>query len=155
MDSRGTGQSDNTAHLISAVRRAVNGFLIDSLKAHDISGLAPSHGDIIATLLRNDLMTMTDLAHHIHRDRSTVTTLVQKLADRGYIAFKENPDDARSRLVYLTDMGRSLNEIFMEISDQLAETLWHGIDDEDRSICRGTLRNIVANFEAATADRKG
>ena len=103
MDNRATRRSDNTAHLISAARRAINEFLINSLEAHNISGLAPSHGDIIATLLRNESMTMTALAHQINRDRSTVTTLVQKLTDRGYVAFKENPDDARSRLVYLTD----------------------------------------------------
>jgi MarR family transcriptional regulator, organic hydroperoxide resistance regulator len=115
-----------------------------------MGGLAPSHGDIIAVLLYHGATTMTALARHINRDRSTVTTLVQKLADEGYVTFKDNPDDARSRLVYLTDTGTDLKATFEAISRQLSETLWDEIDDETQITFRETLRQIIRNFETAS-----
>jgi DNA-binding MarR family transcriptional regulator len=143
---------DNTAHLISSARRAINQFLVDAMHAHDMIAFAPSHGDIVAVLLYNGAMTMTTLARHINRDRSTVTTLVHKLADAGYVTFKDNPDDARSHLVYLTDAGLGLKACFETISHQLADTLWSGIDDEAQVVFRKTLKQIIHNFEAVTLD---
>lgn len=91
-------------------------------------------------------MTMSELAERIHRDRSTVTTLVHKLVDRGYVAFGDNPEDARSKLVHLTEAGRNLSTVFACISQELAEVTWRGIGDEDRQVCREALKQIIGNF---------
>lgn len=138
---------DNTAHLISTTRRAINQFLVEAMRAHAIDTFAPSHGDIIAVLLYNGAMTMTALATRINRDRSTVTTLVQRLSDEGYVTFCENPDDARSRLVHLTEKGLGLQDAFEAISAQLAAITWRGIDEEVQTVVRDTLRQIIQNFE--------
>lgn len=142
---------DNTAHLISRARCRIKEFLVDAMRAHEMGAFAPSHGDIIAVLLYHGEMTMTDLARYINRDRSTVTTLVHKLADEGYVAFKANPDDARSHLVYLTDIGLGLKGPFEAISSRLVETFWNGIDDTARIVFQDTLRQIIHNFETASA----
>ncbi len=91
-------------------------------------------------------MTMSELAERIHRDRSTVTTLVHKLVDRGYVAFGDNPEDARSKLVHLTEAGRNLSTVFACISQELAEVTWRGIGDEHRQVCREALKQIIGNF---------
>ncbi len=141
---------DNTAHLISRARCRIKQFLMDAMRAHQMGAFAPSHGDIIAVLLYRGAMTMTELARHINRDRSTVTTLVHKLADKGYVTFRDNPDDARSHLVYLTDKGMGLKGPFETISSRLVETLWDGIDDTGRRAFRDTLRQIIHNFETVS-----
>lgn len=150
MDEGRTRRRDDTAHLISRARCRINKFLVEAMRAHEMEAFAPSHGDIIAVLLYEGAMTMTALARHINRDRSTVTTLVRKLADEGYVTFKENPDDARSRLVYLTDAGIGLKDTFEAISNQLVGVLWDGIDDTARGVFRDTLRQIIHNFETAS-----
>lgn len=139
--------ADNTAHLISRARCAINRFLIAALRDHGLADLAPSHGDIIAGLFTREAMTMSELARRINRDPSTVTTLVHKLVREGYVTFRENPDDARSRLVMLTDAGRALSDDFGKISSQLAARIWNGIDDQARRDFRVTLRRIIDNFE--------
>jgi DNA-binding MarR family transcriptional regulator len=141
---------DNTAHLISAARRAINQFLVDAMRSHDMGTFAPSHGDIVAVLLYSGATTMTALAERINRDRSTVTTLVQRLSDEGYVTFRDNPDDARSRLVYLTEKGLNLQATFETISSELAATLWDGVDTAARALFRDTLRQIIHNFESSS-----
>jgi MarR family transcriptional regulator, organic hydroperoxide resistance regulator len=143
---------DNTAHLISRARCAINRFLVAALRANGMGNLSPSHGDIIAGLLYHEAMTMTELARRINRDRSTVTTLVQKLNDEGYVTFQDNPDDARSRLVSLTPQGLALRTTFEAISTQLSDAMWQDIDAERRADFRDVLLHITHNFEETTAD---
>ena len=42
----------------------------------------------------------------INRDKSTTTVLVRKLESEGYIKGIPDPDDKRSRIVYLTEKGK-------------------------------------------------
>lgn len=140
-------RGDNTAHLISKARRSINQFLEDEMQKVGLLGLVPSHGDIIAVLLKVQSMTMSDLANAIQRDRSTVTTLVKKLVHQGYVTLEENPDDTRSRLVSLTEKGRNLKEVFRPISESLAQTIWHDIDEADRLQFRSTLQKMIVNFQ--------
>lgn len=138
---------DNTAHLISQARRLINLHLMAEMEKAGIHGFVPSHGDIITTLLKNETMTMRELASAIQRDPSTVTTLVKKLERLGYISLDENPQDTRSRLVSLTLEGRALKDEFAPISQGLAQRMWRGIDREEREQFRETLFKIIQNFK--------
>ena len=137
---------DNTAHLLSNARRNINDFLDDEMENAGIQGFVPSHGDLIATLLKHSPLTMTELAAAIQRDRSTVTTLVKKLHQQGYVELQENPKDTRSRLVSLTEKGNQLKAAFHPISQRLAQTIWQGINAEERKQFRCTLEKIIKNF---------
>jgi len=137
--------SDNTAHLISAVRRAVNAFLVARLEQTGVNGFSPSHGDIIATLLRTGPITMSELARRINRDPSTVTTLVRKLRANGYVGIERSQTDTRQRVVVLTDEGRGLESSFVSISQELADVMWRGVDPDQRAVTRRVLQRILDN----------
>lgn len=144
----GENHHDNTAHLIGLANREIVRFLIFQLESHQLHGIVPSHGDILAGLMRQEPLSMTDLANSIGRDRSTVTTLVRKLTSLGLVRLETNPDDSRSRLVYLTEQGRGLRESFFSISTLLAETLWAGINREDRTNFERIIKLIVNNMKS-------
>ena len=137
---------DNTAHLISKARRLINEYLTDQMEDSGIHGFVPSHGDIICTLLKHPQMTMTELAKAIQRDRSTVTTLIKKLLQSGYVCIEENPQDTRSRLISLTEKGQQLKDVFHPISVRLTQSIWQGISKEERMQFRSILDKIIQNF---------
>ncbi len=66
-------------HLIGKIHDKSNKFLIKELKKHNIKGIVPSHGDILGALCLADQLKMKELAGQINKDKSTVTTLVNKL----------------------------------------------------------------------------
>ena len=140
-------QPDNTAHLVSRLRRCINQYLTDQMEEAGIEGFVPSHGDIISTLLKHTTLTMREMASAIQRDPSTVTTLVKKLERQGYVMLNENPQDTRSRLVTLTPKGKALKDEFTPISTRLAATLWANISDGEREQFRETLLKIIDNFQ--------
>jgi|LGOV01.1.fsa_nt_gb DNA-binding MarR family transcriptional regulator len=137
---------DNNLYLISRIRESANNFIISEIEKLGIKGLAPSHGDIIVTLFKYKNMTMTQMAESIHRDRSTVTTLVNKLVKLGYVDTMKNPEDSRSSIVYLTNKGKELEEDFKRISTELISKEYRGIDDDEREIFLKILNKIQKNL---------
>ena len=107
----------------SRLREAGNTFILAELEKAGLHGIVPSHGDILHQLLARDELNMKDLALNAHRTKSTVTTLVSKLEQEGYVERLTDPEDARGVKVRLTDKGRALQPAFDSISKGLQELI--------------------------------
>ena len=94
-------------------------FIGAKLSDHGLGGLSPSHGEILYYLLREGDIKMSVLAKRIHKDKSTVTALVNKLMQQGYVVREKCPNDQRAVLVKLTDKGTALQTVFQAISKEL------------------------------------
>ena len=64
----------------------------------------PAHGFAFARLAP-DGATITQLAEHLDVTRQAAAQLVDELIAKGYVQRGRHPDDARARLVTLTDRG--------------------------------------------------
>ncbi len=142
-----TDYTRQAPHIISKVRHAINHYLQDRLEKVGCKGIVPSHGDILSNLFVHGDLTMTELARNIKRDRSTVTTLVSKLERLGMVKLIENKEDLRSKKVTLTEKGMQFKSCFLEISNDMLETLWMGISEDDRAVFMKVLFKIQSNFE--------
>ncbi len=132
--------------LISRVRDNANKYIISEMNRWGIKGLAPSHGDIIFSLLTCETLTMKELAKKIDRDKSTVTALVDKLIKLGYV--KKSRDEEDNRIVYvtLTESGKDLKPMFDSISHDLIEKIYKGIPQKEKESLILTLKKIKKNF---------
>jgi len=140
-------KTDHVIALIARLRDKAYDFIIRELKRKKITGLAPSHGGIMSNLFKKDRVSMKEIAARIGRDKSTVTALVNKLVDAGYIAKEKDPDDNRVTYLCLTTKGRSLERDFDSISERLIGTAFRGFSQKEReNIVRGIVR-MLDNFE--------
>lgn len=132
--------------LIASIREKANKLIIQEMSIRDMGGLAPSHGDILSALFENSSLTMKELAKKINKDKSTVTALVNKLLNLGYI--ERTRDLADSRIVYitLTEKGRNLKTDFKEISDKLIERVYKDISKDDQEVLISILTKVNNNF---------
>ncbi|PRX32504.1 MarR family transcriptional regulator [Orenia metallireducens] len=139
--------TDNSIKLINLIRQEANNFLLKELKKIGLENIAPSHGDIFFVLFKNNELTMTEIANKINRDRSTVTTLVRKLMKLGYLDEKENPEDRRSSIIFLTKKGQGLKDDFDRISKKLYQMEYQGIKEEEKELFLKLLNKIYSNFK--------
>jgi DNA-binding MarR family transcriptional regulator len=79
------------------------------LEKRGIENLVTSHADISAVLGISGELTFSEVAEKINRDRSTVTSLVSKLENLGYVRKRENDIDKRSSFLSLTKKGEGLS----------------------------------------------
>jgi DNA-binding MarR family transcriptional regulator len=137
---------DKSIFLISRIREKVNNFLSKELENRGITGIVPSHVDILVALKINGELTMTEISTQIHRDRSTVTTLVNKLIKLGYVGTRKNESDSRSNLVFITKNGLDLQPEFSDITEKMFQKVYQNISNEEREIFNETLEKIFNNM---------
>ena len=115
--------------LISEIRTAVHKFIEKELEKRGVEGLVVSHGSILTVLYKSEgQLPMKDISRKIRRSKSTTTQLVNKLIKSGYVKKVTSPKDARVRNIVLTDKGRGIKDVYMEISKKLNEVFYQGLD---------------------------
>ena len=140
---------DDFASEVSRTRALVNQFLTGALARRGYAGLAPSHGDILAQLCREERVRMSDLSRRIDRDPSTVTALVRKLVKLGFAQTERDATDGRATVVSLTERGRALERDFGELSTMLRATWADGIEEADLATAARVLAVMRRNLHAA------
>lgn len=138
---------DNSLSIIGKIRDQSNEYIRIRLTQIGVKGIVASHGDILMMLIKFKELTMTEIAEKIHRDRSTVTTLVNKLIKLEIIKSKKNPKDSRSSLIFLTKKGKEFETDILNISKELYEIEYSEIPKEEREKFLKTLDKILNNFE--------
>jgi len=76
----------------------------DGVVARGFEGVRPAHG-FAFTRLAPGGATVTDLAGHLGVTKQAASQLVEELVRKGYVERRPHPDDARARLIVLTELG--------------------------------------------------
>jgi DNA-binding MarR family transcriptional regulator len=76
----------------------------EGVVARGFEGLRPAHGFAFARLAPAGA-TVTDLAAHLGVTKQAASQLADELVRKGYVERRPHPDDARARLLVLTELG--------------------------------------------------
>ncbi|WFD08998.1 MarR family winged helix-turn-helix transcriptional regulator [Tepidibacter hydrothermalis] len=139
---------DYSISYISTTRKKYQNFLEKELKEHNIQNIVPSHGSILSVLYRNNgKLTMKEIAKLIRRDKSTVTSLCNKLVSFGYIKKEKCEKDKRVTYISLTQKGIDIRPEFEEISKKLIDTAYKGFTKEEEDMFFYLLNKLKKNFD--------
>lgn len=136
----------NAIALISRIRENASKLIVSELEKHGIKGMAPSHGDVLMVLYHHERVTMKQLAESIKRTKPTVTILVNKLVDLGFVQKQKDNNDSRVTYITLTKEGEKLRSMFFEISDKLNAVVYNGLSNEEQEQLNNILEKILDRF---------
>jgi DNA-binding MarR family transcriptional regulator len=125
MSSRTAIDTDLAVRLRHAVTRTAR-----RLRQEAGTGLSPALTAALATVERLGPLTPSELAAAERVQRPTVTRIVARLAEQGYVSRADDPADGRACLVSVTDEGRAL---LTEIRGRKDAYLARKLDDLDPS----------------------
>lgn len=131
---------------IAKIRERLNRLIIQELRQHNIEGIVTSHGDILSALFKYTELSMQEIADLIDRDKSTVTVLVDKLIDAGFVEKHQDETDKRVAFVRLTEQGQRLQPAFEEISAILIARIYAGFTDQEKETLVALLTRIQKNL---------
>ncbi|MBS2011361.1 MAG: winged helix-turn-helix transcriptional regulator [Deltaproteobacteria bacterium] len=109
---------------------------------------APSHGAILVALLREQPLSLGELARIIDKRKSSTTELVEKLIRLGYVEKVASDEDQRVKLVRLTAKSQGMRRKFAELTNGLIERTFVGISPAEQRQAVALLARMVDNFEA-------
>jgi len=85
---------------------------------------------------------MKDLAEKIHRTKPTVTVLVNKLVELGYVTKDKSYEDSRVTFITLTEKGLALEPMFTAISNKLNAVVYKDLSDSESAYLEKALEKI-------------
>jgi DNA-binding MarR family transcriptional regulator len=103
---------------------------------------------LLCRLFVRDGMTQSEIAEQLSVRGATVTNMLQRMEEAGLVARCRDAEDNRLVRVYLTDAGREKERAITEQFLNLESTIFEGISEEDRTLFRRILNQLLHNMEA-------
>ena len=75
---------------------------------------------------------ITELCHEIGVAKSTLSELIKKLREKGYLYFERNPDDIRKKKVVPTEQLLNKAEELLKNADQIEAEIFSVLDRQER-----------------------
>ena len=86
-----------------------------------------------------------DVSRALLLDPSTLTPILKKLEQKGYLARKRDPKDERSLVIHLTDAGEALKDDALEVPSRMANCL--GLSPEEAMRLGELIGKVLNNIE--------
>jgi MarR family transcriptional regulator, organic hydroperoxide resistance regulator len=131
---------------IGIIREEANKYIVAELEKRGITGIVPSHGAILMALYDQKTMTMKEIADKIKRRQPTVTVLIDKLLEYGYLIKEKDRDDSRITNIRITQKGEDFRSVFFEISEKLNKKMHHGLSEKQSDILENLLEQVSNNW---------
>lgn len=135
-------KKQNVLRLLCELQESTNRFITDYIEKYESECLVPSHANLLMMLFSGREFSMGDLAREIHRTKSTVTTLVEKLIRCGYVTRERCPHDGRVVYIRLTEKGWGLKTVFEELFAKLEQLFLGDFSQEETDDLEQTLLRI-------------
>lgn len=137
-------------YFISRAKANMIKFIENKLKENKLDDLIPTHGNILTALYESDKnLTMKEISQKIGKDKSTVTSLVNKLITLGYVEKEKCTKDKRVTYIGLTQKSRDIEGSFNFISSQVKETAYSNFTEDEKKEFLRLLRKLSSNFKNA------
>lgn len=95
--------------------------------------LTVPYAAILTALLEHGPKSATDLCVLTMRERANMSVLLAKLRKIEYVSESQNPLDARSHLVSLTDTGKQMAEKCLSITDDVSQVIDNFLHEQNDS----------------------
>lgn len=82
------------------------------------------------------------LAEKTAKDKACLTNLMTNLEKKGFVIRKEDPNDRRSRLVYLTSKGEDINNNIRPLIMEMYSKAEIKMEIEDVTLCINQLKKL-------------
>jgi MarR family transcriptional regulator, transcriptional regulator for hemolysin len=118
-------------------------------------GITRAQWAVLAKIERSEGMKQTELAELLEMQPITLTRLIDKLCDAGWIERRSDAADRRVNRLYLRKAGRQLLGKMSGLKSELTATALDGINPADAHRLLNQLEQIKENVRNAVQNTNG
>ena len=86
-----------------------------------------------------------DLSRALLLDPSTLTPILKKLEQKGYVTRARDPEDERSLIITLTDRGAALKDAALTVPEQMGGCI--GLSEDEAAQLGALIHKVLTNIE--------
>lgn len=100
----------------------------------------------LCKLFIQDGMTQSEIAQQLSVQGATVTDMLQRMEEAGYVTRRRDDEDNRLVRVYVTELGREKERSIMEQFMKMEATIFANFDESERVVLRQMLNRMLHNI---------
>ena len=134
-------------YLISKIHRMSGRIFSKILKQNELDEINTAQGRILFPLWQEDGISIVKLAKETALSKSTLTSMLDRLEEAGYVRRVSSKTDRRKMQIYLTTEGDKLQENYLGVSKKMTELFYEGFTDTEITEFEVYLERILENLK--------
>jgi DNA-binding MarR family transcriptional regulator len=136
---------DRFIYLVFTAQQRLRNYLKQALVKGGIK-ITPAQAGILALLLEKNGRTMTELSQALSIDNSTITGLVDRLENAGFLQRQPKAEDRRISLIYITPVGDRETQKAIITLQQVNEEIKSGFSADEMETFKRILKSFFTKF---------
>ncbi|WP_432666703.1 MarR family transcriptional regulator [Wukongibacter baidiensis] len=136
-------KKDQFSKYITIISRNMNYCFNKKLEEYSIN---KSHLQILHYLHNHEGVIQSELGHSLMLDKITVTKVLKKLVEEGYVEKKEGKEDKRQKKLYITEKGHRFHDEVFSITLEINDILSKGFSPGEKQMTMELLIRMSENI---------
>ena len=132
--------------LIARIHQTSGRIFETILRKYDLSEISPAQGRVLFALWKDDNVPIQELVRRTSLSKSTLTVMLDRLEEQGFIARIPSERDRREILIRLTRKDQSLQDTYARVSGEMADIILSGFAEHEIRDLEEKLRRILKNL---------
>ena len=138
---------NNGGYLINQIQKISSRKFNELLKEKNIDEFNGSQGVILYSLWNNKELTIKEIGKITGLAKASLTSMLDRMEEKGLIRRKDNSEDKRSIKIMLTDKAKELEKDYNDISNKMSNTFYKNFSDKEINEIENYLERIISNLE--------
>ena len=138
--------------LISQVHQTSGRVFARKLREHGLDSINPAQGRILFALWKGDGISIRELASRTKLQKSTLTSMLDRLEQDGLITRIPSREDRRVILIYLAHDHEVIKDLFLQVSSEMIDLFYAGFLPEEIATFEQQLKKILKNLVHANEE---
>ncbi len=130
--------------LIEIITKLIGDWELQFYKEYEQEGFTARQLEYIDVIGRLGNPNLGEIAKALKLSKPSVTAIVERLSDRGFLQKYQSDEDRRSFHVHLSAKGKKIVEMHNETHKQIAELFIRNLDSKDLKTLVTLLNKVVS-----------
>lgn len=138
----------DSQRILDSIRRLVRLLRVSDRQAQSELGVSGAQLFVLTELGKTPALSLNELAARTLTDQSSVSVVVTRLVDAGYVTRDRDERDARRLVLHLTRSGRALLQKAPPVAQERLLAVLETLQDEERTHFADMFEEIVNSVDA-------
>lgn len=134
-------------YLISKINKLTSRKINELLKKFHVTEFNSAQGTILHILWNKPEMPIKEISAESGLAKTSLTTMLNRMEERGLIEKIENKNDKRSTIIRLTSKAKKLEKKYDEISNEMFYHYYRDFTEDEINTFENMLKNVLKNLE--------
>jgi DNA-binding MarR family transcriptional regulator len=133
--------------LLSRATWAMNNFVNRMLRESELTDISVAYFAVLHALWENDGMSISELGEKAQLEKSTMTSLIDRMEGARLLRREDHPTDRRAYRICLTARGKELEKKLDQVVNRAYQHLTKGISEKDLQKAIEICKQLVQNAD--------